>query len=130
MIRSLGAEQNELYKRVLMFTAVAVLFGASGIFFGHMLAHRDEPAVVVRNLTLVSIPQVKIETDVGESYAIPELPSHQSRRVKISGRNASVQIVAKLADGRELTSEKIYVTSQGVVFATISENTVDLDYEL
>lgn len=112
-----------------MFTAVAVLFGASGIFFGHMLAHRGEPAVVVRNLTLVTIPQMRIETDVGESLAIAELPSHRSRRVKISGRDKSFWIVAKLADGRELTSEKIYVTSQGVVFATISEDAVDLDYE-
>jgi hypothetical protein len=117
-------------KRVLLLVAVAILFGASGIFFGHMVAHSDEPAVIARNLTDVTIPQVKIETDVGESRAMAELPSHQSRRVKISGRDKSLWIVAKLADGRELTSEKIYVTSQGVVFATISEDAVDLDYEL
>ena len=117
-------------KRVLFFTAVAILFGASGLFFGHMLAHSDEPAVVARNLTRVTIPQVKIETDVGESHAVAELSSHQSHRVKISGRDKSLWIVAKLADGRELMSSKIYVTLQGVVFATISEDGVDLDYEL
>ena len=66
-----------------------------------MLAHSDEPAVVALNLTRVTFPQVKIETDVGESHAIAELQSHQSRRVKILGRDKSLLIVAKLADGKQ-----------------------------
>jgi hypothetical protein len=117
-------------KSILLLATVAVIFGVSGIFFGHMLAHSDEPAVVVRNLTRVTIPQVKIETDVGESHALAEMPSHRSLRLRISGRDKSLWIVAKLADGRELTSEKIYVTSQGVVFAVISEDDIDLEYQL
>ena len=60
-------------KRVLLLAAVAVVFGVAGIFFGHMLALSNQPAIVARNLTHVTIPQVKIETDIGESHAIAEL---------------------------------------------------------
>ena len=101
-------------KRVLLLAAVAVVFGVAGIFFGHMLALSNQPAIVARNLTRVTIPQVKIETDIGESHVIAELPSHQSRRIQLLGRDKSLWIVAKLADGTELTSEKTYVTSQGM----------------
>ncbi len=117
-------------KRVLLFVAVAVISCVFGFFLGYMLAHINEPAVVTRNLTRVTIPQVKVETDRGESHLLTNLASHQSRRVEISAQKKDVWIVANLADGRELTSEKVYVPSEGVLFATIFEDTIDLDFQL
>jgi len=117
-------------KRFLLLAVVAIGFAIFGIFFGHRLALSNQPAFVARNLTRGVIPLLKIETDVGESYAMTDLASHQSRRLKISGRDKSLWVVAKLTDGRELTSEKTYVTSQGIVFAVISEDAIELDYEL
>jgi hypothetical protein len=117
-------------KRILLLAVVAVAFTVIGFFLGYMLAKSDEPAVVARNLTRVTIPEVKVETDRGKSYILSNLASHQSRRVKISAAKKDVRVVAKLADGKELTTEKTYVPSEGVLFATISEDAIDLDFEL
>jgi hypothetical protein len=117
-------------KRFLLLATVAIVFGGGGAFFGHLLALSGQPVVVARNLTSHAIPQIKLETDVGELHVLTDLPSHQSRRVKISARDKSLWVVAKLDDGKELSSQKIYVTSQGFVFAMISEDRIELDYEL
>jgi hypothetical protein len=117
-------------KRIFLLVVVAFAFTVIGFFLGYMLTKSDEPAVVARNLTHATIPEVKIETDRGESYILTNLASHQSQRVKISAAKKDVRIVAKLADGKELTTEKTYVPSQGVLFATISEEAIDLDFQL
>ena len=107
----------------------AFLFGACGIFLGYNLAHSNQPAVVVRNATHGTISQVKIETDVSESYVIPEVPAQQSRRTKLSGKDKVLWIKATTLSNKILTSEKIYVTSEGIVFAIVSEDVIALDYE-
>ena len=115
---------------VLASLIAAVLCFAIGIFFGVVLAHSNEPILVARNLSHSATVQVSVYTDVGESYTINEVSSHQSRNVKISGREKSLWIVAKLQNDKELTSEKIYVSSQGVVFAAITDDDIQLDYKL
>jgi hypothetical protein len=112
-----------------LFLIVVVIFCGIGIFFGVILAHSNEPRLVVRNLSHAVVVNVSAKTDVGESYTINEVPSHQSRDLKISGRNKSLWIVGKLDNGKELTSEKIYVSSEGIVFTAITDDDIDLDYE-
>jgi hypothetical protein len=108
----------------------ALVFGACGIFVGYGLARSDQPAVVVRNITSAAISEVRIETDVGESHRISELLPQKPRRIKISGRDKALWITATTRTGKILTSEKIYVTSQGIIFGIVSEDFVVIDYEL
>ena len=117
-------------KRALLIAVVAIVACIIGVFMGHELAHAGQPYVVARNLTHMAIPQVTVQTDRGEAHAITDLASRQSSRVEISPQKKEVWIVAKLADGREISSEKMYVPSQGILFASISEESIDLDFEL
>jgi len=117
-------------KRALLFAVVAIVSCIIGFFMGYELAHTAQPYVVTRNLTRMAIPQVTVQTDRGESHVITNLASRQSSRVEISPQKKDVWIVAKLADGREIKSEKTYVPSQGILFASISEESIDLDFEL
>lgn len=121
-------------RRVLSFVGGlvvgALIFGIGGAFFGYILAHTGEPSVIVRNLTHSPIPQVRIETDVGETYALDSIPPDGSRRTQISGRDKALWVVATLSDGETKTSEQIYVTSQGTVFVAVSGNAISIDYAL
>jgi hypothetical protein len=107
-----------------------VVFGAAGVFFGIILEHSGEPVVVVHNLSRSSIPNVRIETDVGESYAIDNLLTNESRRIRISGRDKALWIVAVMPTGVTNRSAQVYVSSQGKVFGVVSEESVAIDYEL
>jgi hypothetical protein len=107
-----------------------VVFGAAGIFLGHYVSHSDEPVVVVRNVTHSSIPNLRIETDVGESYDIHDLRPNQSRNIRISGRDKALWILASMPSGKTNSSEHIYVTSRGAVFGVVSEDSVTIDYKL
>jgi hypothetical protein len=107
----------------------AVVFGAGGIFFGIIVAQSDEPVVVVRNLTPSGIPKVRIETDVGESYAIDNLLTNESRRIHISGRDKALWVVATMPNGETSESEQIYVSSRGKIFVAVCEDSVGIVYE-
>ena len=121
-------------RRVLSFigglVVGALIFGIGGAFLGYILAHTGEPSVIVRNLTQSPIPQVHIETDVGETYTLDSIPPDGSRRTQISGREKALWVVATLSDGETKTSEKVYVTSQGTVFVAVSGNAISIDYAL
>jgi hypothetical protein len=107
----------------------ALVFGIGGAFLGYILGH-GEPSVIVRNLTHSPIPQIRIETDVGETYSLENIPSGGSGRTKISGRDKALWVVASLSDGTTKTSEQIYVTTQGTVFVAVSEDAISIDYTL
>jgi hypothetical protein len=108
----------------------AVVFGSTAGFVAYNLAHVGEPSVIVRNLTKFPITQVRIETDVGESYALNEIAAAESRRAQISGGDKLVWVVATTSTGETRESEHIYVTSHGTVFAAVTEQSITIDYEL
>ena len=88
------------------------------------------PELEFETATVTGRAGTVVQTDRGEAHAITDLASRQSSRVEISPQKKEVWIVAKLADGREISSEKMYVPSQGILFASISEESIDLDFEL
>lgn len=107
----------------------AVVFGTAGIFLGIVIAHSDEPIVVVRNLTHSTIPKVRIVTDVGESYAIDNLLTNESRRIGITGRDKALWIVATMPTGETNKSEQIYVSSMGTVLGAVTDDKVAIVYK-
>ena len=107
----------------------ALMFGAASGFLGYELGHLGEPSVIVRNLTRSRI-HVRIDTDVGESYALNDIDPAGSRRTKISGRDKALWVVATTPTGDTRKSEPIYVTSQGTVFVVVTEQSIVIDYEL
>jgi hypothetical protein len=115
---------------VMVILVVAIVSCIVGFFMGYELAHNGQPAVVVGNLASATIPQIMVHTDRGESHVIANLASHRSNRVEISPQEKGVQIVARLADGKELRSQEQYVGSQGILFASILEDSIDLHFEL
>ena len=94
------------------------------------LLTRPSPVVVITNLDATSVPNVHIETDVGESYPLGALAGHSTRRVQISGRDKALWVVAQLPAGGTKESEKIYVTSSGIVFSLIYNGSIAIAYEL
>ncbi len=121
-------------KRVLSFwgglAVGGLVFGSGGILFGYILAHTGDPSVIVRNLTHSPIPEIRIETDVGETYTVDGIPPNGFRRTRISGKDKALWVVATLSDGKMKKSEQIYVTSQGTVFIAVSGNAISIDYAL
>ncbi len=114
----------------IWFLSGAVLFGLLGIFFGHSIATSGEPVVVVRNLSKVSIPMIRIESDVGESYELGRLAPDASRRMKISGREKAAWVTLLTETGEMKESQKVYVTSQGVLYVVITDTGITVDYQL
>jgi hypothetical protein len=101
-----------------------------GFLLGAMVTRHGEPAVVIRNATDAALHKVNITTDVGGSYCIPELQPHNSSSVRMSShRPMALNVSATTADGRELSSDKVYIASQGVVFALVSSDGITLQYE-
>ncbi len=121
---------NKYFLYVLCFLGGAALFGAIGTFFGYSIATSNEPAVFIRNLSNTDIPQIRIETNVGESYDFGNLARDASRRVKISGRDKLAWIVLITQSGQEKQSPKLYVTSEGVLVGVITDSGVTVDYVL
>ena len=115
---------------VAVIAAVAVISCIVGFFIGYQFAHTGQPAVVARNLTRGTIPQITIQTDRGESHVIANLASHKSSRVEVSPQKKGVRVVAKLADDRDLSSQEVYLGSDGVLVASISDDSIDLDWVL
>ncbi len=113
---------------VLSFIGGAAIFGAIGILFGYSIATSNEPAVFIRNLSDTNIPQITIETDVGESYDFGPLSPNASRRVNISGREKLAWIVLMTQTGQKQESPKLYVSSEGVLFGIVTDSGVTVDY--
>jgi hypothetical protein len=107
----------------------AILFGLLGIFCGYSLALSERPAVIVRNATRMAIPQVTVETRVGKPDSYPLAPG-QSRRIKVSRGKQAVRITARTTKGETLTSEQVYLPSEGIAIGTISEDGINIDVEL
>jgi hypothetical protein len=108
----------------------AVGFGLLGVFCGYSLAHSGRPAVIVRNATRVSMSEVTVETKIGKPDSYPLEPGH-SHRIKVSSRGEQgVRITARTTEGRTLTSEEVYLPSEGIAFGTISEDGISIDVEL
>jgi len=101
-----------------------------GFFLGAMITRHGEPAVVIRNATDETLQRVSITTDIGESYHIHELQPHHTSTVRVSShRPMALNVGATTAAGKELSSENVYIASQGVVFALVSSDGITLQYE-
>lgn len=79
--------------------------------------------------TSSNLVSVVVHTDIGESFAAT-IPPGRFAHFKISGKDKQLWIVAKFANGRQLVSEKLYVTSQDVVSYTITACKVNVNYEV
>ena len=88
----------------------------------------SSPVAVIENATTESV-SVEIHSDIGESQTA-RIPANTSIHLNISGKDKRLWIVATFTDGRSLESEKLYVTSQGVVTGTITDKQVSINYEL
>ena len=88
----------------------------------------SSPVAVITNTSSESV-SVEIHTDVGESHTAT-IPANGSVRLNISGRDKQLWVVATFANGRKIESEKLYVTSQGVVSSTVTNKQVSISYEL
>jgi hypothetical protein len=130
-------------KRVVP-VAVGLAAGmAVGFFLGVMVTRHGEPVVVIHNATDETLQRVSITTDFHKSYHIhggyiPEnegyfidklQPHHTSTVRMLSHRPMALTVRATTADGKELPSQKVYVASQGVVFALVSSDGITLQYE-
>ena len=101
-----------------------------GFCLGAMVTRHGEPAVVIRNATDATLHKINITTDGDESYCIPELQPHKASSVRMSShRPMALKVSTTTADGKQLSSDKIYIASHGVVFALISSDGITLQYE-
>jgi hypothetical protein len=88
----------------------------------------SSPVAVITNSSSESVT-VEIHTDVGESHTAT-IPAGESARLNISGRDKQLWVVATFANGRKMESEKLYVSSKGVVSSTVTNNQVSISYDL
>jgi ribose/xylose/arabinose/galactoside ABC-type transport system permease subunit len=101
-----------------------------GFCLGAMVTRHGEPAVVIRNATDATLHNINITTDAGGSYCIPELQPHNTSSVRMSShRPIALNVSATTAEGKQLSSDKVYLASQGVVFALVSSDGITLQYE-
>src|SRR5882762_992068 len=91
-------------------------------------------------LRMKPLQWVSIQTDfhptfvrripTGETYSINELQPHHTSTMRLSShRPTGLKVDATTAGGKKLSSEKVNVESQGVVFALISSDGIKLQYE-
>jgi len=113
---------------------------AVGFFLGAMVTRHDEPIVVIHNATDETLRSVFFQTDfhptfirripATEGYSINELQPHHTSTMRLSShRPTGFKVNATTAGGKKLSSEKVNVESQGVVFALISSDGIKLQYE-
>ena len=127
-------------KRVVP-VAVGLAAGmAVGFFLGAMVTRHDEPIVVIHNATDETLRSVFFQTDfhptfirripATEGYSINELQPHHTSTIRLSShRPTGFKVDATTAGGKKLSSEKVNVESQGVVFALISSDGIKLQSE-
>ena len=113
---------------------------AVGFSLGVMVTRHDGPAVVIRNGTDETLQRVMIRAELPKSYHFPrgyipgvegwsinDLPPHDTFTARMSSHGPmALNLVATKPGGRELPSEKVNITSQGVVFALISSDGITL----
>ena len=113
---------------------------AVGFFLGAMVTRHDEPIVVIHNATDETLRSVFFQTDfhptfirripATQGYSINELQPHHTSTMRLSShRPTGFKVNATTAGGKKLSSEKVNVESQGVVFALISSDGIKLQYE-
>jgi hypothetical protein len=111
-----------------------------GFFLGAMVTRDDEPIVVIHNATDETLRSVFFQTDfhptfirrspATEGYSINELQPHHTSTIRLSShRPTGFKVDATTAGGKKLSSEKVNVASQGVVFALISSDGIKLQSE-
>ena len=112
-------------KKVAAAVVVAlVLSGGLWLWFS-----RSTPAAVVTNNSSSRIV-VRLETDVGESYSVGDIPVGESAQVEITGRDKLLWAVAAFPSGEKHSSEGIYTTSQGKVSVVVTDGAVEISYVL
>ena len=112
---------------LLIGLAIGALLGG---FFGYAVGQHSGASVFVRNLADVPLPNVSITTDVGESHSLAELCPHCETRVDVSGRPMALRVIAVTKEGKQLTSDEIYLTHGLAATANISSDAIKLDYKL
>jgi hypothetical protein len=110
-----------------------------GFFLGATGMRHDEPIVVMHNHTDETLRWAGFQTDFhksldgipgSESYSINELQPHRTFTMRLSSnRPTGLNVNATTAGGKKLSSEKVYVASQGVLFALVSSDGITLQYE-
>jgi hypothetical protein len=110
-----------------------------GFFLGATGTRHDEPIVVMHNHTDETLRWAGFQTDFhksldgipgSESYSINELQPHRTFTMRLSSnRPTGLNVNATTAGGKKLSSEKVYVASQGVLFALVSSDGITLQYE-
>jgi hypothetical protein len=126
-------------KRVVP-VAVGLAAGmAVGFFLGAMVTRHNEPIVVIHNATDETLRSVFFQTDFhtsldgipgGEAYGVSELQPHHTFPMRLSShRSTALKLNAVTAGGKKLSSEEVYVASQGLLFALVSSDGITLQYE-
>lgn len=110
-----------------------------GFFLGATGMRHDEPIVVMHNHTDETLRWAGFQTDFhksldgipgSESYSINELQPHRTFTMRLSSnRPTGLNVNATTAGGKKLSNEKVYVASQGVLFALVSSGGITLQYE-
>ena len=89
----------------------------------------SSPVAVVENVSSTEVA-VRLETDVGESYRVGTVAPGAAARIGISGRDKALWAVVEFPSGRIVRSKELYTTTQGMVRARVSNDSVELAYVL
>jgi hypothetical protein len=108
----------------LVALALLTLYAVIAVFL-----HGLSPVTVIENVSGSPV-NVRLETDVGESYEAGTIPSGGAARMKISGQDKLIWAVAKFSDGHVAQSKQIYTTTQGTLSVRVGNNAVEVDYRL
>jgi hypothetical protein len=111
-------------KKIAALASALVLAGGLWLWLKH-----STPVAMVTN-TSSSPVVVRLETDVGESYAVGDLPAGGSAEVQITGRDKALWAVVQFPGGESNSSEKIYTTTQGKVSVVVTDRSVKISYTL
>jgi hypothetical protein len=90
---------------------------------------RSMPVAVVTNSSSSPV-LIRLETDVGESYAVGDLAAGESAQIQISRRDKLLWAVAEFPSGENHSSDRIYTTTEGKVSVVVTETDVDISYVL
>jgi len=90
---------------------------------------RSSPKANITNIAPHSV-SVSLETNVGETYPVGPIASGATANISISGQDKLLWAVARFPDGSSKQSERIYVSSQGIVSVTIDAVAVRISYAL
>lgn len=113
-------EKRRTYLIALLATAAV----GAAIFFASSFT---STSVLVHNMD-VSAVEVRIETDIGESYIVGQLKPDSSKRIAISGRDKALWLAVAKADGSRFQSTQIYSTSGASITGVIDSSEVVLSY--